>query len=104
MCDLSSFLLGRLSVVSKSSGVKIVYPAGQSTDKIESQTATVLNGRAAALPFKTNTQSYFASSRGKKYYSSGCAAGKSIKVENRVYFASKAEAEKAGYELSSSCR
>ena len=47
---------------------------------------------------------YFASKNGHKYYSAGCSAGKSIKQENRIYFSSAPEAEKAGYTSSSSCQ
>lgn len=40
---------------------------------------------------------WVASKTGKKYYPSPSAATKKIKEENRVYFATKEEAEKAGY-------
>lgn len=46
---------------------------------------------------------YFASKRGKKYYSFGCSAGKSIKEANRIYFSSAEEAKASGYSPSSSC-
>ena len=56
--------------------------------------------------FETNSKAknFFASNRGSKYYSLGCAGGKSIILENRIYFATKEEAERAGYQLSSSCQ
>ena len=41
--------------------------------------------------------SYVASKTGKKCYLVDSPAGKRIKEDNRVYFASKEEAEKAGY-------
>ena len=40
---------------------------------------------------------FVASKTGKKYYAVDSASGKKIKEENRVYFASEEEAEKAGY-------
>jgi len=40
---------------------------------------------------------FVASKTGKKYYPADSAAGKRIKEENRVEFASEKEAEKAGY-------
>lgn len=46
---------------------------------------------------KEVTGSWVASKSGKKYYAADSAQGKKIKEENRVYFASQEEAEKAGY-------
>lgn len=43
------------------------------------------------------SQNFVASKTGKKYYPSSPAAAKKIKEENRLYFATKEEAEKAGY-------
>lgn len=40
---------------------------------------------------------FVASKDGKKFYAVDTAAGKKIKVEKRVYFATEAEAEEAGY-------
>ena len=40
---------------------------------------------------------FIASKRGKKYYSVDSASGQRIVPENRVYFASKEAAEKAGF-------
>ncbi|MCF7863156.1 MAG: hypothetical protein K9L98_04090 [Candidatus Pacebacteria bacterium] len=56
------------------------------------------------VSLSNSNKSYFASKKGKKYYPVGCSAGKSIKIENRVYFSTEAEAKKAGYEMSSSCK
>lgn len=107
LVGLSSFGLGRLSVASKSTGVKIEYKSGEENPQTSQSKETVNLEQANAISAvsSTNTSgSYFTSNRGKKYYGIGCDAGKSIKKENRVYFNSKAEAEQAGYELSSSCR
>ena len=54
---------------------------------------------------QANTEgSYFASKMGHKYYSISCSAGKTIKLENRIYFSSASQAESAGYTLSSGCK
>lgn len=92
LVGLGSFELGRLSKGNTSSGIKIEYKS-QTNQKID-QTGNVLSAV---------NKNFFASSRGSKYYSLGCSAGKTIKQENRVYFATSEEAEKAGYTLSSSC-
>lgn len=44
-----------------------------------------------------DSPAFVASKSGKKYYSIDSAQGKKIKEENRVYFASKEDAEKAGF-------
>ncbi len=46
---------------------------------------------------------FFASKNGSVYYSLACPAGTRIKDENKVFFHSKEEAEKAGYHQSSRC-
>lgn len=112
-----SFALGRLSKsYDSSSGIQITYPPPYDIGQANALSATENN-------FPTNTQNlasknvkkinssvsfsgknFFASNRGHKYYPIGCSAGKSIKLENRVYFATSSDAQKAGYELSSSCK
>jgi hypothetical protein len=107
LVGLGSFELGRLSKQNTSSGIKIEYPA-----EVTSQSANVISAIGSAPKMAPSIKEltsgtgkkFFASNRGTKYYSLGCSAGKSLKQENRVYFNTKEEAEKAGYELSSSCK
>ncbi len=110
LVGLSSFELGRLSKGGESSGITIEY-----TDQAGNQSASVISALEHSNILQNDKMSknnnstsagknFFASSKGSKYYSLGCSAGKSLKQENRIYFATKEEAEKAGYELSSSCR
>lgn len=47
--------------------------------------------------------SVFASSRGSKYYTKFCSAGRSLSQENIIWFMGPKEAEDAGYTLSKSC-
>lgn len=47
---------------------------------------------------------YVASKTGTKYYLPWCGTAKRIKEENKVWFASKAEAEAAGYEPAKNCK
>src|SRR3989344_3190958 len=106
LVGLGSFELGRLSKESSSSGIKIEYSNGEVRG--ESQQASVLssvesNGSTVNKVTKPSVNAFFASNRGSKYYSLGCTGGKTIKQENRVYFNTSAQAEAAGYELSSSC-
>lgn len=102
LVGLGSFGLGRLSKNAPNSGLKIEYrdqgANGISTAK-STQYVPQLKPNNTNIPGKN----FFASSKGTKYYSLGCSAGKTIKQDNRVYFDTALEAEKAGYTLSTSC-
>ena len=97
LVGLGSFGLGRLSKNGTNPGIKIEYP---------SQEANTIGSTDENLPNiqKSNLKNFFASSKGSKYYSISCNAGKTIKEENRIYFITSTEAQNAGYELSSSCK
>lgn len=90
LVGVGSFWLGRLSKETVSEGLKIEY------------TAPNLEANVTEATFAD--KNFFASKRGSKYYSLGCSGGKTIKEGNRVYFETKEEAEKAGYELSNTCK
>ena len=45
-----------------------------------------------------------ASVYGKKYYFPWCQGAENLKEKNKIYFSSATEAEKAGYELSATCK
>ncbi len=116
LVGVGSFELGRLSKENSSSGVKILpaqageYP-NQSMGQATNQTSNVISATKFANSKPSNSiqtshslgKNYFASNRGTKYYSLNCSAGKTIKQENKVYFATADEAIKAGYTLSTSC-
>ena len=112
LVGLGSFELGRLSKGNDSSGIKIEYPTqSQEASAISSITTNYSNilqndkiEKNSSLSAQAGGKNFFASNRGSKYYPLGCSAGKSLKQENRIYFATREAAEKAGYELSSSCR
>lgn len=117
-----SFQLGRLSK-NPSSGVKVVYPDLSTISQVSKEANIIATEEDSQDPESTLTKSlttaprptsqqsttaitknFFASNRGSKYYPVLCSAGKTIKIENRVYFETRAQAETAGYELSSSCK
>lgn len=107
LVGLASFELGRLSKQDINNGLKIEYQ-GQEANAMGSLESNMPN-LAQNTDFQGNIGSsnkgaYFASKKGKKYYSITCSAGKTIKQENRIYFSSGTEAINAGYELSSACR
>ena len=114
LVGISSFFLGRLSK-NPNQGLKIEYPNNYQENTQSGlnqpnlgQIKTNIAPNKVLEPIQTSlnttkTGNYFASSRGKKYYTLGCSAGKTIKLENRIYFETSADAEKAGYSLSTSC-
>jgi hypothetical protein len=87
-----SFELGRLSKENASESLKIL-PA----------VATETNVSKTVFDTNSTGKNFFASSKGSKYYTTNCSAGKTIKTENRIYFTTGEEAQAAGYSLSSSC-
>ena len=113
LVGLGSFELGRLSKENSSSGVRIL-PAqtGEYPNQAENQGASAIlseNSLQTAIQVPPTIQNsvgknFFASSRGSKYYTISCSAGKTIKQENRVYFTTGEEAQTAGYALSNSCQ
>jgi len=102
LVGLGSFGLGRLSKNSPNEGLKIEY-RDQGGNAIKAVNQAEFTPQIHEIDTAINGKNFFASNRGTKYYSLGCSAGKTIKQENRIYFDTKEEAEKAGYTLSTSC-
>ncbi len=102
---IASFGLGRISALHDSqifdSEVKIVDMKDQesSVAKIGSETFVDSNN-----PDTTKEKRYVASKSGKLYYSLGCSGVKRIAEKNMIWFNTKEEAEKSGFEFSSSCK
>jgi hypothetical protein len=105
LVGLGSFELGRLSKESASGGVKIEYPSqgDEVTQPVDSTQTSLKNSNTNVASSDSSGKTFFASSRGSKYYTTSCSAGKTIKQENRVWFSTGEEAEAAGYTLSSAC-
>ncbi len=116
LVGIGSFGLGRLSTAqNEAQGVQITQAALPIVE-VEARAANVLGVTSSITSTEPNTtaprmiksapraKSFFASSRGSKYYHLGCSGGKTLKEENKIWFASKEEAELAGYELSTSCK
>lgn len=99
---LASFGLGRLTAPQSKPPVTLhevdlqklfVRGQGSGTDQ---QTA-------AANPDNQLQGEFLASRNGQRYYPKGCASANRIKPENRIWFATMAEAEKAGYTKAANC-
>jgi hypothetical protein len=113
LVGLGSFELGRLSMENGGGNIKIENQGPNSSQdnnsvEPEDSTQTSLNGTTVGYSTPTSEspagKTFFASSRGSKYYTIDCSAGKNIKSENKVWFATGEEAEAAGYTLSSACQ
>lgn len=102
---IASFGLGRLSVLDTH-----IQPALTITGQSASAIASSSSANKTSSPSSTViTQSgiqkkYLASKNGKLYYPSSCKASNRIKEENRVWFESPQDAERAGYTSSASCK
>ena len=104
LVGLGSFELGRLSKESRTNGLKIEYNGQEASLIAPAINKSTNNSDITKSSQNSNSGEYFASNRGKKYYSINCSAGKTIKQENRIYFSTSTEAEQAGYQLSTSCQ
>ncbi len=101
LVGLGSFGLGRLSKDTAHEGLSMEYQAVAPEAEASAIKALLVTPKASG---QATSGQFFASSKGSKYYPVGCSAGKGLKQENRVYFDTRESAEKAGYELSGSCR
>ena len=61
------------------------------------------SGNSSALKKPAMYSNFMASINGKVYYPVNCEAAKRIKEENRIWFASKEEAEADGYTPAQNC-
>lgn len=70
----------------------------------EAAAAAVMGQGSMPAAETPKEQVYMASKNGTKYYLPTCGSAKRIKEENRVWFATKAEAEAAGYSAAANCK
>ncbi len=76
----------------------------QASSKVVSTTTIAEVGVAAQDMVLETEQAYVGAKSGKVYYPATCSSAKRVKTENRVYFATIAEAESAGRTRSSQCK
>ncbi|MEK7133403.1 MAG: hypothetical protein AAB771_01805 [Patescibacteria group bacterium] len=96
------FGLGRLSIIyGQKTPVKIEYSNSDSENSEKNQSAAV----SEALEVKPSNKEkmYVASKNSDKYHLPWCAGAQRIKEENKIWFASKEEAEKTGYKPAENC-
>lgn len=110
---LISFGLGRLSALSENKTPVTVRQG--SLQAVENLTGAVANTQLPASPAGGSTSEvnssiggkeklFVASKNGTKYHYPWCSGAQSIKEENKIWFDTKEEAEKAGYTPASNCK
>ena len=106
--SLTSFWLGRISI--EGSGTAFL---GTSLSELHTTTGSGLLSGAAdvstsagkALEVASTTDGgYVASKNGTKYHLPWCGSAKQISEQNKIFFATKAEAEAAGYTPAANCK
>lgn len=104
----TSFYLGRLSVsgnVSLSNNVQQEATIVKGDAKADGKQMANSTSTSGLLSEKVSPEGgYVASKSGAKYHLPWCGSAKQIKEENKIWFATKEEAEKAGYTPASNCK
>ena len=105
--SLVSFVLGRVSIVEntqKPQGITQVSGVIMASSSQEVFSEAVEDEPEVTPPAQAEAKSYVGSKNGTKYHLPWCGSAKQIKEENKVWFGSKEEAEKAGYSPASTCK
>jgi len=100
---ISAFGLGRLSKTDSSAPLVITVSQEMATGSVN----PVNIDQTANTPIYASTpagKAFLASKNGKNYYSVNCSGAKRIKDSNKVWFATEAEAESAGFTKSATCK
>ena len=102
-----SFGIGRLSVVGNREPIKVEYDPSlaQGQAPVTDQAATVIHSQTKPVSSvqQPTSSGVVASKNGSKYHYLYCAGAKQIKEENKIFFATPAAAEAAGYTLAANC-
>ena len=95
-----SFGLGRLSKIREEKTPITIENVKENAETSESKPLLTSN---VDNEIKTD-KIFVASKNGKKYYYAWCESANVIKEQNRIWFATQAEAEKAGYQPAANCK
>src|SRR3989339_512567 len=113
-----SFGLGRLSKIREEKTPITIENVKENAETGESKplsTSNVDKTNGAGIMLQNNSSTissalsaslkiFVASRNGKKYYYAWCESANVIKEQNRVWFSTQAEAEKAGYQPAANCK
>ena len=95
-----SFGLGRLSKIREEKTPITIENLKENTETSESKSLSTSNVDSGIKADKI----FVASKNGKKYYYAWCESANVIKEQNRIWFSTQAEAEKAGYQPAANCK
>jgi len=99
---LISFGLGRFSALSEN---KIPVTVQQSSlQAVENLTGIVVVSQLSTPSVDSEEKLFVVSKNGTKYHYPWCSGAQRIKEENKVWFDTKEEAEKAGYTPAANCK
>jgi len=114
LVGFGGFGLGRLSIIEEGRGPVIFDHRNDQLSTTNFQSPPKVNQLSAENGQNTNFQTsivahsqekqYVASVKGSKYHFPWCSGAGRINEENKIWFASKEEAEKAGYEPAKNCK
>lgn len=93
-------MLYAFDVAEKKAPIRVIEPQASETTAMAVGVLQPEKAAAKRIP-AVQTGEYTASKNGTKYYPKGCP--NRIKEENKIYFATPADAEKAGYSLAKNC-
>ena len=100
LISMASFGLGRLSILWPAKQPVTITDGGIATKPAEKPTIIQTAVATAAL----NPQGkYVASKSGKNYHFPWCQSAQKISEQNKIWFQTKEEAEKAGYKPAANC-
>ena len=97
----TSFGLGRLSATNATT-VPITLCTSESAPSTQEATANTAN--ASTIIPSQETSKYVGSKNGTVYHLPWCGGATRIREENKVWFATKEEAEQAGYRPATNCK
>ena len=95
-----SFGLGRLSKIREEKTPITIENVKENEETSESKSLSTSNVDSGIKADKI----FVASRNGKKYYYAWCESANVIEEQNRVWFSTQAEAEKAGYQPAANCK
>ena len=95
-----SFGLGRLSKIREEKTPITIENVKENAETGESKSLSTSNVDSGIKADKI----FVASRNGKKYYYIWCESANVIKEQNRIWFSTQAEAQKAGYQPAANCK
>lgn len=99
---VTAFFLGRYSIPERPANTPALVLEAAAQLPIATTTA-VASTTPPPVSLNAETAKYVGSKSGTKYHLMTCAGAKRIKEENKVFFATAADAEAAGYSPAANC-